>query len=523
MAKWREGYVFDSQYVSNSFFDECTPTHLNLVALLNGIQPPPTDQFTYIELGAGHGYMACIMAAVYPEGTFHVVDYNPDHIAAGLEVAHKAALKNITFHCLSFSELLKKPDLLPEADYIVAHGVYSWVNEVNRGAIQQIVGKKLKNNGLFYVSYNALPGASGNAALQHLIYQHALRHPKSSTEQASEGLSFVKNLEDTGIALYKMFPMLSNRIANLEKQSPTYLAHEFMNQEWRAFYFAEIFDHFTKVGLSYLNITDFAYNDPLTQGFPVSTPDHIKPLFKDIVMRETFRNYSYMLPFRKDVFVKNPQVLELEVQIEKLKDVCVCAVKHKDEFVLESHSLMGWDYFNVEIFTKWRKRLEDGVVSIRALSEDAPELSFLDVIRIVLLQLSKNGEGKNATLIPARATPADPVASQRLNRLIIKDKPFNKRMPGLAAPTTGTCQVVSQHTLLAFMIHTARETEGLPPLAPHELATALEEKFKERKEMLEFNGEVFKDTIALKGELARFSHRFYERVLPKIQHSGIVL
>jgi SAM-dependent methyltransferase len=523
MAEWREGYVSDSQYISGSFFEECTPTHLNMLALLKGFIPPPTDQFTYIELGCGYGYMACIMAAVYPEGQFHVVDFNPEHIAAGQELAQQAKLTNISFHCASFADLVDRPDLLPQADYIITHGVYSWINEHNRLSIQKIVEQKLKNNGLFYVSYNALPGASTNAAIQHLIYQHGLQNPKASSEQALEGLDFIKSLKELGSHLYGVFPRLRDRIKYLERQSPIYLAHEFMNQEWRAFYFSEIYDHFTAAGLTYLTIGNFVYNDPETLGFSIKTPQEKKNFFNNPVMRETFRNYIDMLPFRMDIFIRDPQYLEPEQQEDLLKKVYVSPIRAIDEFRFTHKASTGAEYKNNEAFSIWHEKLEAGVVSIGDLCEATPDVPFSEVLRFIMMQLSSHGDEKSATLMVARSLPADPEPSRRLNHLMIQDSPFRKRLAGLAAPNIGNCYLASQEAIIAFIVYTEREAKGLLPLIPHELAAAMLAKFKERSEQLIMQGRPVEDPIEVEAQLAYFSHRFYERVLPRMLKSGIKL
>ena len=120
-----EGYVTDTDY-TNRLQPELSPGCLNYVAALNNAKPVSLRQpFTYLELGCGFGQSVINWAREFPEGQFHACDLNPNHIRAAARQAKKLTLKNLFFHQTTFQTMLSND--IPDCDFIVLHGVYSWI------------------------------------------------------------------------------------------------------------------------------------------------------------------------------------------------------------------------------------------------------------------------------------------------------------------------------------------------------------------------------------------------------------
>ncbi len=133
------------------------PAWLDFVALLSGFEPPARKEgFAWCELGCGQGVTAAILAATHPEGRFCGIDLMPDHIAGAQRLRERAATANLDLHCLDFAAAAERD--LPQFDYIVAHGVYSWVDERSRANLRRFIAGHLASPGLVYISYNAMPG-----------------------------------------------------------------------------------------------------------------------------------------------------------------------------------------------------------------------------------------------------------------------------------------------------------------------------------------------------------------------------
>ena len=167
--QYKEKYVFDLEY-ANEYQRELSLYLLIFAYLQTFVEPPCIEgKFTYCELGIGKGISLLTMAENYPNGEFYGVDFNPAHIKYGEYMAKQAGLTNIHFYNMSFTQALKKKKIFPKFDYIVFHGVYSWVANNVRKDMIKFCNKKIKNGGVIYNSYNALPGSLHRGQLQNFF------------------------------------------------------------------------------------------------------------------------------------------------------------------------------------------------------------------------------------------------------------------------------------------------------------------------------------------------------------------
>src|ERR1700722_16508678 len=177
------GYVTDVPYCRN-FVRELAPSWLDHVALLGGFTPPDRQgSFAWCDLGCGPGVTAAILASTHPAGSFHGIDALPAHIDFAQGLASEASVSNATFHCADFSQASDRG--LPSFDYIVSHGVYSWVDRAAKLHLRHFIDRHLKPGGLVYVSYNAMPGRASDLPYQRLVRALGESLPGKSQEQAA--------------------------------------------------------------------------------------------------------------------------------------------------------------------------------------------------------------------------------------------------------------------------------------------------------------------------------------------------
>src|SRR6266851_591972 len=166
MISRTDGYVDDVPYV-RGFTAELAPAWLDHVALLANVAPPSRgDEFSWCDLGCGQGVSASVFAATHPRGRFHGIDMMAAHVDHARRLADDAGISNATFHEADFTAAAELG--LPQFDYIVSHGVYSWVGAESQQALRCFVDRQLKPGGLVYVSYNAMPGWATDIPFQRL-------------------------------------------------------------------------------------------------------------------------------------------------------------------------------------------------------------------------------------------------------------------------------------------------------------------------------------------------------------------
>jgi cyclopropane fatty-acyl-phospholipid synthase-like methyltransferase len=131
------------------------PDRLAAVARLFGMEAAPVDRCRYLEIGCGNGTQIASMAYHLPESRFVGVDLAEVPLATGQRMRATLEIANLT---LRLGDLCDIGEDLGEFDYIVAHGVYSWVPADVRDALLRVCQKHLAHNGVAYISYNKLPG-----------------------------------------------------------------------------------------------------------------------------------------------------------------------------------------------------------------------------------------------------------------------------------------------------------------------------------------------------------------------------
>ncbi len=148
--------AYDKVLYPAATFPQTHPNRLATVAFLRGMQPAPIDHCRVLELGCGLGSNLIGMAFQLPDSEFVGLDLARRPIAAGQSFAEELGLGNVALHEMDISAA--SPERFGRFDFIIAHGLYSWVPQPVRGHILAVCQEMLNPQGVAYVSYNAYPG-----------------------------------------------------------------------------------------------------------------------------------------------------------------------------------------------------------------------------------------------------------------------------------------------------------------------------------------------------------------------------
>lgn len=317
-----DGYVGELEYV-HGFYPEMGPSALNLVLLLQGIEPVPLHQgFTYCDLGCGQAVTSNTFAACHQEGTFHAIDFNHAHIAGAAGMADRASLGNITFWEARFSDLHKLP--LPDFDFIVLHGVYSWVNRENRQYILDFIRQKLKVGGTVYVSYNSQPGWAAFAAVRQLMTSYADGLSGRLEERIDRSVAFIESLKARDLSFFKANDSVNTIIEHISRSPKNYIAHEYFNRDWTLFFHSEVANDLSGADLTFAGSAVFADNLDFLR-FP-EEEQQVFNRIADPLVRETVKDFAVNQRFRRDVFTRKRTRLTQAGQRELFDAVRFAAV-----------------------------------------------------------------------------------------------------------------------------------------------------------------------------------------------------
>ena len=146
------------------------PNRMGAIARCHGIQAPGPGTARVLEIGCGPGGNLLSLASIHPGATLVGIDLEPRHVAAAQRVATAAGLENISLISGDLNELQPPP---ASFDYIIAHGIYSWVSPKTRRSVLRLCRRCLSPDGVAFLSFNANPGWRQKSLLRDIARQVA--------------------------------------------------------------------------------------------------------------------------------------------------------------------------------------------------------------------------------------------------------------------------------------------------------------------------------------------------------------
>lgn len=295
----------DAEYVSDvpyprKFVHQIAVPMLRLVAGLNGVAAPDRDDFACCELGSGCGDTLALLGAANPGARFVGVDFNAEHAAVANGLAARGGLGNVRTLQADFADLGGED--LPDFDFIAAHGVLSWVSPAKREAMLAFVRAKLKPGGLFYVSYDALPGWAAIEPLRRLMLDHTAGMGGGTLARARAGFAYAQSLADAGAGYFASHPTAKAMLGVMARGGLAYVVHEHFHAHLTPLYFADAARIMGAHDLAFVGQVPLHLNVR-----ELATPPSVKKLAEaavDPVAFETLKDFATNELFRADVYAR---------------------------------------------------------------------------------------------------------------------------------------------------------------------------------------------------------------------------
>jgi len=452
MSSWSDGYVSDVEYLPG-FYVEQTPNHIQLACLLNGFQPPlSSPSFSYCELGCGQGTTASIIAGAYPHATVVAVDFNPAQIARAQREARASGLNNIEFIEASFEEFSERNDFGP-FDIVSLHGVWSWISEENRVFIVNFLKRMVKPGGAVAISYNSMPGWTSILPFQKMILERARLSSKRSDGKVVEALDFIEVLQKAGCSVVGNTEFFSRfRPSNKtrsETDHATYLAHEYLNENWRPMYFTDTSRLLEAAKL------DFVASASLLDNFSdlMLTPDQkiICDSFPQPEFRELIKDFCVNRPFRRDIYIKGAQKISDLSRNKLLEDISLALIVPDSALKFKLNTPAGEATLPREIYEPVYGYLSSGPKAISFLLDKVRKSGNVNATEIAGL-LVGSGQAASIHWEQAGATDANNLFNQmKIAKVLQKEEP----MATLAVPKIGSGLNVNAIEAVIFNLLTA--------------------------------------------------------------------
>ncbi|MEZ5749076.1 MAG: class I SAM-dependent methyltransferase [Caenibius sp.] len=159
---------YDRVAYPTAVFSQTHPERLAILARLAGLDPADPARSRILEIGGGNCMNLIALATAWPQCDAHGFDLSSLAIARGQEIAGAAGLDNVT---LVVEDIMVARTRYPARsfDYVIVHGVYAWVPPQVREACMALIGHVLAENGVAFVSYNALPGGYVRTIMREML------------------------------------------------------------------------------------------------------------------------------------------------------------------------------------------------------------------------------------------------------------------------------------------------------------------------------------------------------------------
>jgi ubiquinone/menaquinone biosynthesis C-methylase UbiE len=431
MNDWTDGYVSDIEYTAG-FYRELAPCFLNTCALIHGYMPPDATDYNYLELGCGRGMSSLILAAANPSGNFYAVDFNPAHIHEAKRLVQEAGLTNIEFIEASFEEIAEGKVDLPECQYIVFHGIYTWVNEENRGYLRSIVRHYLDSGGLVFNSYNSMPGWAPASPLQRLLRDWSRQHRGKSQDRLKKAVESIKTFAENNPKFLQNNPGVKQRLDKIVEQNPNYLVHEYLHDSWTVHWAGDVINEMQAEAK-----LDFIGQANPAEAYPrFVLPDAVRQQVQEISdpsFQEELKDTWLNRQFRKDIYCRGALKVQGRQQIDLLLDTSVVSTLENMENLDFNFQLpIGQVNPNKELYQQFLNLVDKAPRTIKEIREQMG-IAPVQTIQLAMVLISV---GWVHPVLPDN----DPEPGKKLNQILAKQSHYSNQYNFMAAPVIGSAK-----------------------------------------------------------------------------------
>ena len=277
------------------------PDCLAAVATLFGMRPAPVDRCRVLELGCGDGGNLLPMAYALPASEFAGIDLACDAVGEGRRMAEVLELRNVR---LISGDLREIGAGFGEFDYIIAHGLYSWVPRDVREHLLWICRACLAPEGVALVSYNCYPGGYLRQMLREMLRYH-VRGLEEPGREMAEARSFLRLFLHSRMLTPEWQALADREARAMMERDDAGLYHDDLAAINDPAWFHEFAAHAAHYGLQYLGEAE-----------PHEMFDHRGALGQvagGVLEREQYLDFLKVRRFRQTLLCRDSVALDREV------------------------------------------------------------------------------------------------------------------------------------------------------------------------------------------------------------------
>jgi SAM-dependent methyltransferase len=294
------------------------PSRLAAVGRLFGIRTADLRKCRVLELGCGQGTNLLALAERLPGSRFLGLDFSGPQIAAGQSVLAETGLQNIELRC---ADLLQWQPNGSKFDFIICHGVFSWVPDNVKQRILELCRQCLAPNGIACISYAAYPGSKQDEALRDLlrVYTQAFTDMAQKIASAQTALGFLER----AYSAIKTPDAMSWRshVRSLKAKAPNFLFHDDLSSERDPCYLLQFAEWASEHGLQYVGDSD--PRRMFFENLPAEVATELAGLKLNRLLTEQFLDFIANRKFRVSLLTHSESAMGLPLDAGAVRDLCL--------------------------------------------------------------------------------------------------------------------------------------------------------------------------------------------------------
>lgn len=289
-------FSYDEVTYPTMVFQDIRPASIGAIATLHGVRPDAIENCRVLELGCGDGATLLSTAFSMPNSECVGLDLSRSRIEDATRYAREIGIANATFHHLDVMDY--DPEDFGKFDFIVAHGLFSWVPDFVREKILWLYRESLKPKGIGYLSYNALPGWHMRRIIRDAMrFQTELS--EDSIEKTDSGIRFIEFLAECSRPGTAYKALLENELESLRQAKKEVIFHDDLSDENQPFFFEEFNNRIESAGLQFISESDpIAF---FTGAYPEFARIALDKLWNDPIRREQYFDFIKGTRFRSSL------------------------------------------------------------------------------------------------------------------------------------------------------------------------------------------------------------------------------
>jgi SAM-dependent methyltransferase len=240
---------YDATPYQSDAFPQSAPGRLAAIAHVFGLDVPDVSRARVLEIGCAAGGNLLPFAVGHPAARVMGIDLSQVQINQGRTRVADLGLDNLELVAGDIARM----DLasLGEFDFVIAHGVYSWVPPNVQDALLAALRRLLAPHGVAYVSYNVYPGWKSKEVMRDamLLASGVSTAPDEKVREARGMADFLEEVAPNDGVLARV---LAEFRAREEGFGDSYLLHDELETFNAPCYFYEMLGRARGHGLEYL-------------------------------------------------------------------------------------------------------------------------------------------------------------------------------------------------------------------------------------------------------------------------------